>query len=189
LGGGFSYGQNPKYSAPSLALLIAFVLLATSEVSAASSDRNPPRATLMKYKTSLQPSYVGGGQWYYPDGGYVIFDSFGVFYFPKADEVAQGRRLHVRFDKPERPNFFEVNAFPKANYDKGFGGYRTAGNKRELKSYLKPVKRDGQTVAWEVFFRVGQSDRHYYLKTAVGWEKKRGTAYGRLVYTSHVRTR
>jgi hypothetical protein len=82
----------------------------------------------MKYETVLQTAYAAGGNWnYYEHGGKgypggfanTVYDSFGPFWFPKPDTVGAGRRLHVRFDKPERPNFIEINSWPRAKEAKG----------------------------------------------------------------------
>jgi hypothetical protein len=176
-----------------LALLIAFLVFAT-HAHAGSFDNHPPRAMLFKYKTKLQESGAAAGRWNWrEDGGwgYVIYDSFGFFHFPEVDEVAAGRRLHVRFDKPERPNYVEVKAWPKTKKDPRFGGEYFAGKGRELGRTLEPVKRDGETVGWDVFFRVGQKDRDYYLRVSSGWHKEPHShaSYGRVAYPLHVKTR
>jgi len=56
---------------------------------------------------------------------------------------------------------------------------------------LRPVKQDGKTVAWDVFFRTGEPGRHYYLRVASGWKNVPGkhVSYGRIVYALHVKTR
>jgi hypothetical protein len=54
------------------------------------------------------------------------------------------------------------------------------------------VERDGETVAWDVYFRVKRPDRHYYLVVYPVWEQVPGThiSYGDdTAYPLHVRTR
>ena len=181
-------------SALSVALVFAALAVFAAEARAGSFSRYPPEAVLMKYKTVLQMASAAGGQWCFYDppangepGGFLcaIYDNFGYFDFPKPDEVGPGRRLHVRFDKPERPNFVEVNAWPRAKK------HRPVGQKRELKRILKPVKQDGRTVGWDVFFRVNEPGHHYYLRVASGWERVPGkhASYGRIAYGLHVKTR
>jgi len=148
----------------------------------------------MKYKTVLQRVGPAGGQWTFCDKqgacGTSVYDNFGLFYFPKPDEVGTGRRLQVRFDKPERPSFVEVSAWSKVRKAKNCGDCkRPLGKRRELKSILRPVKRDGETTGWSVFFRTNEPSRHY-LRVAMGWKQKPGThtSYGRVIYRLHVRT-
>jgi hypothetical protein len=53
------------------------------------------------------------------------------------------------------------------------------------------VKRDGKTVAWDVFFRANEPGRHYYLRVASGWKRVPGkhASYGRIAYGLRVKTR
>ena len=109
--------MNVLHRRPRLPLFVASLVLATlalfaSEAWAGSFGSEPPDAILMKYKTVLQTARAAGGTWcvYAPPagggpGGYpcAIYDNFGVFDFPKVDEVGAGKRLHVRFHKPEPP--------------------------------------------------------------------------------------
>jgi hypothetical protein len=45
---------------------------------------------------------------------HTIYDNFGEYAFPEPDTVGAGRRLHVRFDEPQRPSAVTINAWPKA---------------------------------------------------------------------------
>jgi len=194
-----------------VALLFAALAVFAAEARAGSLDSEPPKAVLMKYKTVLQTAYAASGTWHYykplangyPGGfGYTIYDNFGFFSFSKPDEVGAGRRLHARFDKPERPNFVEVNAWPRAKKAKGCGGCkRFSGQKRQLEHTLRPVKQDGKTVGWDIFFRVNKPGRHYYLRVTSGWKRDlrvssgwkqvpgKHASYGRMAYALHVKTR
>jgi hypothetical protein len=116
----------------------------------------------MKYKTILQVQSNAGGTWYYHQGtgwNFTVYDNFGQYTFPEPDTVGAGRRLHVRFEKPQRPSAVVINAYPRV----GENGYRLSGQRRQLKRTIRPVKQDGESVGWDVFFRVNQSERHYYL--------------------------
>jgi hypothetical protein len=64
------------------------------------------------------------------------------------------------------------------------------GQARRLDTTLRRVERDGKTVAWNVFFRVDQPDRHYYLDTFGMWKEVPGThiSYGDVSWTFHVKT-
>jgi hypothetical protein len=154
----------------------------------------PPKAALMKDATVLQKTHATGGNWVFchesGECGYAIYDNFGEFDFPEADYVNAGSRLHVRLDKPERPNFVEVNAFPAVKEGQ-LGGEYVAGQKQLLVSTLKPVKRDGKVAKWDVFFRTNEPNRDYYLRVSVGWGKPPDShaSYGRTMYAFHVKTR
>jgi hypothetical protein len=176
-----------------VALLFAALAVFAAEAHAGSFDNRPPKGVLMRHDEVLQSSYAAGGSWVWktPNGwSSVISDNFGEYEFSKQDEVPAGGRLHVRFDKPERPHFVAVNAFPRVK-DGQFGGKMFAGQKRRLKSILKPVKRDGEIVKWDVFFRTNEPDRDYYLKVTLGWKKEPGShaSYGQGLYGFHVETR
>jgi hypothetical protein len=138
---------------------------------AGSFGQNPPKAALMKGDTVLQTTGAPGGNWAFcnksGECGSAIYDNFGEFWFPKVDEVNAGSRLHVRFNKPERPDFIEVNAWPKVKEGQ-MGGKLLAGQKQLLNSTLRPVKRDGEIVKWDVFFRTNEPDRDYYLRVSSG---------------------
>jgi hypothetical protein len=72
-----------------------------------------------------------------------------------------------------------------------FGGKYPAGQRQQLKHTFRRVERDGETVAWDVFFRVNESDRHYYLVVHAAWQQVPGThvSSGHAGYGFHVRTR
>ena len=59
---------------------------------------------------------------------------------------------------------------------------------RQLDASLRRVVEDGRTVAWDVFFRVNGSRRHYYLNAFGRWESGEGGG-GDASYTFHVKTR
>ena len=64
--------------------------------------------------------------------------------------------------------------------------------RRQLKRTIRPVKQDGETVGWDVFFRVNRPGRHYYMNVESAWERVPGTriSYGEYIeYGLHVRTR
>jgi hypothetical protein len=120
-------------TALSVALVFAALAVFASEAQAseASSGHLPPKATLMKDSHVLQVRGFSGGSWvYYQDGGRTgtVYDNFGEYSFPKADEVAAGTRLHVRLAKPERPSVIDTNAYPRVKTGQ-FGGKLPAGQK------------------------------------------------------------
>jgi hypothetical protein len=167
------------------ALAVATLAVFTAEARAGSFDSQPPEAVLMKYKTVLQAQGNAGGTWHFYEGGWnhIIYDNFGEYAFPEPDTVGAGRRLHVRFDEPQRPSAVTINAWPKAK--DGYDFEVPAGQRRQLKRTLMPVKQGGETVGWDVFFRVNQPERHYYLVVRSGWERVPGThiSYGKTSHT------
>jgi hypothetical protein len=193
--------RKPRLLVLAAALALAFSLLAltAAEALAGSSERYPPEAALMKGPELMQTRGFYGGSWCrYPEGGGSrcdIYDNFGLYYFPKADAVRAGARLHVRFAKSERPSNVAINAWPKAKLMKGQPpGYDRypAGKRQRLKhTFRKRVECDGKTMAWDVFFRVNDPERQYYLVVHAGWRKVPGkkVGYGAADYPLHVRTR
>ena len=167
------------------ALAVATLAVFTAEARAGSFDSQPPEAVLMKYKTVLQAQGNAGGTWHFYEGGWnhIIYDNFGEYAFPEPDTGGAGRRLHVRFDEPQRPSAVTINAWPKAK--DGYDFEVPAGQRRQLKRTLMPVKQGGETVGWDVFFRVNQPERHYYLVVRSGWERVPGThiSYGKTSHT------
>ena len=180
-------------AAMALATLAGFASFAEARATAGptgSFGHRPPKAVLMKYESVLQ---VGGDvchHWHFYQNGEWDYrlptDYLGCYSPPKADEVGAGRRLHVRLTKPERPSV-RILAFPKLNERTG----KPSGQRRVLKDTLRPVKRDGETVGWEAFFRVNEPERHYYLKVSALWERVPGehVSYGHAIYDFHLETR
>ena len=183
--------RSLRLGALALAAALALVAVFAAEAWAGSFGPEPPEAVLMKYKTVLQVRGNDGGKWYYYQGSgwsYIIYDdNLDEYFFPEPQTVGAGRRLHVRLRKPERPSAVELNAYPRV----GEHGY-PSGQRRQLQRTLRPVKKDGETVGWEVFFRVNQPDKHYYLVVRSAWERVPGTriSYGEdISYGLHISTR
>jgi hypothetical protein len=185
--------------ATALSVALVFAALAVFAAKARASEASfahlPPKAILMKDSQVLQVRGASGGSWfYYQDGGWSggAGDNFGEYLFPKADEVEAGTRLHVRLAKPERPSIIDTNAYPRVrNGEEFLPGKVPAGQKRRLESTLRRVEQDGKTVAWDVFFRVNEPGRHYYLVVHAAWKRVPGThvSYGDPDYAFHVTTR
>jgi hypothetical protein len=172
------------------AMALAGTVLFAAQAWAGSFDPEPPKAVLMKYKTILQARTNDGGTWYYYQGtgwNFTIYDNFGQYSFPEPDTVGAGRRLHVRLRKPQRPSAVVINAYPRVGKNEN----RPSGQRRQLKRILRPIKKDGETVGWDVFFRVNQPERHYYMVVRSAWERvpDKRISYGEYIeYGLHVRT-
>jgi hypothetical protein len=168
--------------------LFAAEAQATARASETSFDPLPPKTALMKGPEVLQARSFAGAQWYYyQDGEWwaSYYDNFGRYTFPKAVVLKKGTRLHVRIFKPERPNV-QVNSHTR----KGKNGMPVGPN-QPLEHTFKRVERNGETYAWDVFFRVGQSEHNYYVVVHPLWKRVPGahTSYGDANYAFHVKTR
>jgi hypothetical protein len=181
-----------------VALLFAALAVFAAEARAGSFGSEPPNAVLMKGPEVLRVREFYGGQWcHYQDTGWTcgIYDPVGTYYFPKADAVGAGTRLHVRLAKPEHPSTVAINACTKTKTMPGqppMTGKFPAGQRQQLKhTFVGRVERDGETMGWNVFFRVNEPERQYYLVVQAAWEEVPGThiSYGDADYPFHVKTR
>jgi len=179
-----------------IAVALATIAVFAAEAQATSTGSAPPLGALKKHETVLQRAGAAGGMWHYYDEREparwtrINFGHSWGAYFPMADRVAAGTRLHVYFSKPERPIGVDINAWPTTE-GRAWDYARPAGKRQGLLSTLKPVRQDGKTIGWNVFFRVNEPDRHYYLKLTSRWKRVPGThiSYGHIVYAFHVKTR
>ncbi len=92
----------------------------------------------------------------------------------------------VRIFKSQRPDYFEITAYPALD-EEG----TPSGEGRLLNRSLERVVRDGKTVAWDAYFEVNRPDRDYYLVGEGHWKDREGCA-GVDQYASwsfHVKTR
>ena len=179
-------------SALAVALVFAALAVFAAEARAGSFDSRPPKAVLMKGATVLQAGQSGSFSWsFYNEGSgnWKTLCADTTYMFPRAhdDFLRAGTRLHIRLGKPQRPDKFMITAY--GGFDKGQKW--PIGKGRRLDTNLRRVERDGKTVAWDVFFRVNEPDRHYYLDTFRLWESVPGThtSYGDASYSFHVKTR
>lgn len=173
-----------------LATLAVFASLAEAQPTGSFGHR-PPKAILMKDSRVLQARGDGCARWnYYQNGEWmwrIPIDTLGCYSPPKeADVVGAKTRLHVRLAKPERPSV-RVLARPRLNEWHPV----PAGPKRVLKETLRPIKQGGETVGWDVFFRVNEPERQYYLRASTVWERVPGehVSYGHASYEFHLETR
>ena len=169
-----------------LAVALTGIALVAAEAKAGSFDHRPPNAVLMKGSQALQEAKVGSNCWNYYDGGWLGRCVDKLYSFPRAEVVRADSRLHIKIAKPQRPERFAIYSY------KGFDREQMwpIGQARRLDTTLRRVERDGKTVAWNVFFRVDQPDRHYYLDTFGMWKEVPGThiSYGDVSWTFHVKT-
>jgi hypothetical protein len=158
---------------------MALALVAFGGV-AYSDDHRPPVTVLYKGQQELQTGRLGSYCWSSPSGPGLCVDVAELSY-PAADSVRAGSTLHVRILDGQRPEKFSISAYQKVD-EWGF----PVGRITRLDTSLRRVIEDGRTVAWDVFFRVNEPGRHYYLNAFGEWENGGG---GDASYTFHVKTK
>ena len=182
-------GEERKWWARAVVLLVAVTLSGVLAASgqARAHDHVVPETVLKKGDRGLQAGTgVIESSWVYPAGGGVCTSetAFYTFRYPDVDRVAPGSALRVRVFKAQRPDSFEIGAYPKVD-EKG----QPEGRGRRLGSTLKPVVRDGKTVAWDAVFTVERPDRDYYLIGSGRWKDRQGCGMEQYAYWGfHVET-
>jgi len=98
-----------------------------------------------------------------------------VYGFPRADVVGAGSKLHIRLNKPQRPAAFRIRAYKEVDR-----WSNPIGTGRLLHTTFGRAERDGKTVGWNVYLRVKESGRHYYLESSGNWKEVPGShiSYG-----------
>jgi hypothetical protein len=124
---------------------------------------------------------LGSYCWPTPDG-FGCSDAF-ISKYPAADLVRAGSRLHIRINKAQRPETFNLYAARKVN-ERGW-----MVRPRQLNDSLQPVVEDGQTVAWDAYFYVNRPGRHYYMGAEGFWDDAACGQQGDASWTFHVKTR
>jgi hypothetical protein len=167
-------------------MALAGIAIVAAEARAGSFSDGFPKQVLMNGATVLQDGSFYYGTWNsYEAGEWNQVHADGIGGFPQADTVRAGSRLHIKTNKPERPASFRIRAY------KQVGQFSTPiGTGRLLNTNFRRIQRDGQTVGWNVFFRVNEPNRHYYLETGGRWEREPGThiSYGNSHENFHVKT-
>lgn len=165
--------------------LVGVVLV--SQRPAEAHDHRVPATVLKKGARDLQAGRrVNESSWDQPAGDNECVNQNAIYApgFPEVDRVAAGSRLRVRIFKIQRPDTFEVVAYPKADRDD-----QPAGQGRTLRSTLRPVIEDDRTVAWDAVFSVERPDRDYYLVTEGHWQDTQGCGGDQFAFWSfHVKT-
>jgi hypothetical protein len=177
------YATAKKTGGRSLVLVVMVLAMALSAGTISVTQAQAARLfdpVLMKGQTVLQHGVFAYSTWHlYEDGAWSTYhaDGPGMFLdvYPRADVVGAGRRLHIRLNKAQRPERFTIT-----DHETG----------RHLETTLRPVERDGKTVAWDAYFRVNRPDHNYRLVTRGVWKPLPDThiGYGYRVYLFHVKT-
>ena len=150
-----------------LAMALAAIAVVAAEARAGSYSDKFPKQVLMKGATVLQHGRFYYGSWHwYEAGEWNKVHADGIGGFPQADTVRAGSTLHIMTNKPERPASFRIRAYKKVDQ-----WSNPIGTGRLLDTTFRRIERDGKTVGWDVFFRVNEPNRHYYLETGGRWER------------------
>ncbi len=168
---------NPGAWRVGAVLLVAVVLALAGVVlgaqrPAAAHNHQVPDTVLKKGTRDLQMGRrVIESSWDQPSGDGLCVNQNAIYSagFPEVDRVPADSQLRVRILKSQRPDTFEVVAYPKADREG-----QPVGEGRQLRSTLGRVVEDGRTVAWEAVFSVNRPDRDYYLVTEGHWLDRQG---------------
>jgi hypothetical protein len=156
-----------------LGLLVVLMFLAgVQRHEAQALAAHPPDAVLKEEARKLQEGHLVSYCW-----GVTCADGFSRY--PAAVRVDAGSRLHIRLYENERPDRVSLKSSPSPD-----------GQWRRIDTALRRVERGGETVGWDVSFRVNRPDRHYYLDVFGIWKSDAGgRAYGDAYWEFHVKTR
>jgi hypothetical protein len=177
-----------RWTAVLLVVVAALMAALAASTPASAHDHEIPQTILKKGAKGLQVgTRVIESSWVHPAGENecVQVTAFYDFRYPRVDHVAAGSKLRVRIFKAQRPDSFEIGAYPKVD-EKG----QPAGEGQRLQRTLEPVVRDGKRVGWDAIFSVERPDRHYYLIGAGRWQDRDGcgNAEQYAYWSFHVKT-
>jgi hypothetical protein len=162
-----------------IVIALAGIFLSTQRPASA-HDHLLPTTRLMKGTKELQTGYkVIDSSWTQPAGNGEFVTQTAVYSWgwpktddtsgaPIADRVPAESKLRLRINKSQRPDAFDLMAYPKVIEDQGY--WEPSGQGRPLRTSLKPVVEDGRTVAWDVVFYVNRPDKDYYLVSEGHWK-------------------
>ena len=159
-----------------VAVLSACAALAIALPAIAGPPEEAPRATVRNGGDRIQRAHLTA--WCWPgDNGGMGCSEVSPMTWPRADVVNAGSRIRLRMHWRRPPKKAHVDSYRSIGRS---GKPKDRG--QDLNSWIRPVERNGTTVAWDVIFRVMQT-RHHYVKTIV-WFKE-----GILVWNAHVDAR
>lgn len=160
------------------AIAVAVMGVLVAQRAASAHDHLIPKTVLMKGGKELQTGrLVVDSSWTQPAGNGEFVTQTAVYSWgwpkvnpsgiPLANRVAAESKMRVRINKKQRPDTFSVTAYPKVVQNQGY--WEPSGQGRLLRTSLKPVVRDGRTVAWDAIFYVNRPGRDYYLVSEGHW--------------------
>ncbi len=138
---------------------------------------NPPDAFLMKGPIVLQKGLELSRCWSYHFKGRGLRGegcADAPLLVPRLTVplLAGETGLHIRLDKPQRPQRVELRVYNATSARYGKNPLPTGrGRRLEGHTFLRRVEQGGKTVAWDVFFRLPRPARHYYLEAWAKWKR------------------
>ncbi|HEV2743032.1 MAG TPA: hypothetical protein VGV91_07760 [Rubrobacter sp.] len=153
------------------AVLFAAIVLGTVGVllysqPAVAHDHEPPKTVLMKGSKELQAGRLTDEyRWSYPSpNGKVCWTDEATipFAFPKSlPTVVAGSTLKVRVYKRHEPMSLLIQEIDLQGQPRG-----------EVAAKMRPVVRDGKTVAWDAVFTVDRPNALYRLMVDGHWQDR-----------------
>lgn len=172
-GRGIINSVNWRVAAALTTLAAAFSLALPAS---AGAPDEAPRTTVRNRGEWIQRAHLTA--WCWPgDNGGMGCSAVSPMTWPRVDIVEAGSRVRLRMNWRRQPQDAFVDSYRSIDSN---GQPEDRG--QDLASRIRPVQRDGETVAWDVVFRVWQ-ERHHYVKTIVQFSE------GSLVWNAHVHAR
>ena len=171
-----------------LTAAIAVALLATCLTPAWANHRHPPRA-ILKAPHTWQKGVLGTYCWNYVDKGSdegVGFCADSLHSFPEPDSSSAGEPAKIRLWAKRLPDEASVSFWRELD-ENG----QPVGEPETFVSVVKPHRKDGQIVAYDVRFVFPETPGHLYMTAFVRWSGLRyddGRADGDASYDFHVVT-
>jgi hypothetical protein len=150
------------------------------------NHRHPPRA-ILKAPGAWQRGVLGTHCWNYSDKGSeegVGFCADALHAFPEPDSTTAGARATIRLWAKKLPNEFSVDAWDSVD-ENG----QPVGDPERLVSLIKPHRKDGAIVAYDIRFDLPSGPGEAYLTAFAKWGTIRypdGQADGDAFYDFHV---
>jgi hypothetical protein len=135
-----------------------------------------PRATVRYRGDRIQRAHLTAWCWPGKNGG-MGCSEVSPMTWPRVDVVSAGARIRLRMHWKRRPKNVHVDSYRSIRRNG-----KPKGRGQDLKATIRAVERKGDTVAWDVIFRVTKPRRHY-IKSIVQFRK------GTLVWNAHVDAR
>ena len=147
-------------------IVLGAVALVLYSQPAVAHDHQPPETVLMKGSKELQAGRLTDEyRWSYPSpSGKACWtdDATIPFAFPRSlPTVAAGSTLKVRVYKRHEPRPMVVQEIDHEGQPRG-----------EVAANMRPVARDGKTVAWDAVFTVDRPDTVYSLLAEGHWQDR-----------------
>jgi hypothetical protein len=145
-------------------------------------DHEPPKAKLMRRDKVLQQGILTAFCWTtVPTPGQETsrcVDAPGDTY-PAKVRVRAGVRLKIRIHKAQKPEPLYLQR-----------SWKPRADDRPIPATLRPIYREGEVSAWDVFFKLKRAGRDHYLRLGGKWQDEEGGwSEQDAIWNFHVRTR